>query len=111
MNLFQRQQDGAGSSKKGKFDLKNDDTWLRILFKKPIAIFGLELDHSEVFLRWLLIERARYSKPSNNPVKGWYIHRDDLAFGQNVFFECLNIVPVQVNEYSDIYVAPWKKNQ
>lgn len=36
------------------------NTWLQILFKKSLLIFGLGLDENEVFLRWLLIERKRY---------------------------------------------------
>jgi hypothetical protein len=35
-------------------------TWLHIMFDKRLVILGLGLKEDEVFLRWLLIERARY---------------------------------------------------
>ena len=49
-------------------------TWLHIVFNKSLFIFGLGLDETEVFIRWLLIERAKYFR--NFPQrkhKGWYI--------------------------------------
>jgi hypothetical protein len=36
------------------------NTWLHVVFNTPLLIFGLGLEENEVFLRWLLIERARY---------------------------------------------------
>ncbi|MDP3549251.1 MAG: hypothetical protein Q8R81_02530 [Novosphingobium sp.] len=35
-------------------------TWLHLLFNKPLLFVGLGLAENEVFLRWLLIEQAKY---------------------------------------------------
>jgi hypothetical protein len=37
-------------------------SWLHIWFNMPLIIVGLKLTSSEVFIRWLLIERERYFK-------------------------------------------------
>ena len=40
---------------------KGYNTWLHIIFNCPLLVFGLSLDVNETFLRWLLIEREKYS--------------------------------------------------
>ena len=53
-------------NRSGEKDLFNNrqwlgfTTWLNILFNKSLFIFGLSLNENEVFLRWLLIQRAKY---------------------------------------------------
>lgn len=86
------------------------DTWLHVIFNKPIAIFGLSLGQSEVFLRWLLIERAKYfSKFPERKKEAWYIYTGDkLASGKILFFRTLGIKPVRVDRYEEIYIKPWK---
>jgi len=80
-------------------------TWLQILFKKPILIFGLSLAENEVFLRWLLIERARYFKKfPDRRVPGWFIspsHEKDP--GKFLFLDAVGIKPVAVANYDEIY--------
>lgn len=85
------------------------DTWLNILFKKPIAIFGLSLGQTEVFLRWLLIERAKYfSKFPERKKEAWYIYTGDKpASGKIMFFKNLGITPVPANNYDELYIEPW----
>jgi len=85
------------------------DTWLQIIFNKPIAIFGLDLRQTEVFLRWLLIERAKYfNKFPERRQAAWYIHTDDQSSsGKLMFFKALGITPVHANSYAEIYVEPW----
>ncbi|UMY65300.1 hypothetical protein [Flavobacterium sp. HJ-32-4] len=66
-------------------------TWLKILFEKDICIFGLGLDEQEVFIRWLLLERAKYFKrfPEKSR-KGWYINFDESSpsnVGKKVLFK------------------------
>ena len=49
------------------------NTWVHIIFNSPLLIFGLALEENEVFLRWLLIERARYFKKfPDRRKKAWY---------------------------------------
>ena len=45
---------------KNRPDWDGARTWVHLMFNKPLLIFGLGLTETEVFLRWLLIERARY---------------------------------------------------
>ncbi|WP_198175440.1 hypothetical protein [Spirosoma telluris] len=49
-------------------------SWLHIIFNKPLCIIGLNLAENEVFIRWLLIERAKYFKKFPERRKaGWYV--------------------------------------
>ena len=49
-------------------------TWLHIIFNRSLCIFGLTLNENEVFLRWLLIERAKYFKKyPERKKKGWFV--------------------------------------
>lgn len=97
------------------FDGKNIDnwrgvkTWLHIIFNKPLMIFGLKLNATEVFLRWFLIERAKYfQKFPERKKSAWYVHcGDDKNEGKKLFLNSLGIKYIQVNEYEEIYEAPW----
>ncbi|MCD8260971.1 MAG: hypothetical protein LUD15_05330 [Bacteroides sp.] len=66
-------------------------TWLHRIFHRSLCIFGLELDENEVFLRWLLIERAKYfRKFPDRKRKGWYVVKkpslpDERYKGKNIF--------------------------
>lgn len=87
---------GAGTR---LFHEKNRDnwagvlTWLHIVFHKPLCIFGLSMEENEVFLRWLLIERAKYFKKfPARAKKGWYVvpkneKPDDRAIGKAQFLK------------------------
>lgn len=84
-------------------------TWLDILFNRSVFIFGLGLDESEVFLRWLLIERARYYRRYPEEQKpGWYLAREgeDLK-GKEFFLSALGIQVLNLSEYEDIYKHIW----
>ena len=53
---------------------KGLNTWLDAFFANDLLIFGLGLGRDEVFLRWLLIERARYcQKFGIQDRDGWYV--------------------------------------
>ena len=80
-------------------------TWLHIIFNKSLFIFGLSLEENEVFLRWLLIQRAKYSKMFNMPLKGWYI--GEVNEGKEFFLEQLGfeIIKIQESNYAPLYEA------
>jgi hypothetical protein len=89
------------------------NTWLHIVFNMPLVIMGLQLGAQEVFLRWLLIERARYFRqfPDRRRL-AWYVHpvsentEDDLA--KYFFLEAIGVRPVAVKDFEDIYgEAAW----
>jgi hypothetical protein len=88
-------------------------TWLHILFNRDICIFGLSLGENEVFIRWLLIERARYFKKfPDREKKGWYISTvsktpDKDSEGKKMFMRSVGIKIVEVENRDAIYRTPW----
>ena len=71
-------------NKNGEF-WTGQNTWLEPFFKNDLLIFGIRLYREEVFLRWLLIERAKYYKTFeiDNP-QAWYV--SDKEDNDRVFF-------------------------
>jgi hypothetical protein len=83
-------------------------TWLHAIFNRPLLIFGLGLGENEVFLRWLLIERARYfSKFPDRRKAAWFVQRkkaeDDTAAGRSFFLEGVGVTCVDVPTHEHIY--------
>lgn len=82
------------------------DTWLHIIFNKPLLFFGLGLNENEVFLRWLMIERARYfRKYPERKQSAWYVYsenEDDIS-GKLYFLDGVGIEPLKVNNFDEIY--------
>lgn len=80
-------------------------TWLHVIFNKPLLIFGLGLSSTEVFLRWLLIERARYFKEFPERYKqAWFVcPQSDLKKGQAFFLEGVGIEVIQTKSFGEIY--------
>lgn len=84
------------------------DTWLHIVFNRPLLIFGLKLEGQEVFLRWLLIERAKYFRQFPHRARpAWYVFPggengpDDAA--KRFFLQSLGVMPIDVGNYDEIY--------
>ena len=97
-------------ARKGARDWKGADTWLHVAFNKPLLIFGLGLDEREVFLRWLLIERARYfRKFPDRRRDAWYVHTDETDDSGKLFFlDGVGVKPVRAADYDEIYgAATW----
>ena len=79
-------------------------TWLHAFFNKDLFIFGLKLNKDEVFLRWLLIQRAKYSQMYNLKRKGWFVDRNISK--ETVFFlEQLGFEVVNIKKYDTLYNA------
>jgi hypothetical protein len=95
-------------------------SWLYIVFSCPLLIFGLALEENEVFLRWLLIERARYFRKYPDLKKSaWYVYTDredqdkpgeqgssekkQPKPGKEYFLEGVGVTPIQIGSYDDIY--------
>lgn len=82
------------------------NTWLDIIFRKKIFIFGLALETDEVFLRWLLIERAKfYALYPHHKKEGWYIKSDNetISEGKRYFLNSTGFNIISVPDYSAIY--------
>jgi hypothetical protein len=81
-------------------------TWLQPFFHKPLLFMGLGLEQNEVFLRWLLIERARYfGRHPGRRSPGWYVHVGPLDPGKAFFLRGVGIEPHAVKDYAQIYGA------
>ena len=85
-------------------------TWVWELLSRPLVIAGLGLGKSEIFLRWLLIERlmsAKRLKLNSDLPKSYYLYRceerEDVKKLGN-FLRTVNITPVCVGE--DIFDSP-----
>ena len=84
-------------------------TWLHIVFNKSLFIFGLGLEENEVFLRWLLIERAKYfNKFKERRMQGWYIAKNgSTSPGKKLFLNQIGIQVIELPSYTDIYENLW----
>mgnify|MGYP001777253533 CR=1 FL=1 len=93
------------------FDIKNQaywkgyNTWLHIIFNSSLCIFGLALDENETFLRWLLIERAKYfNKFPERKKNGWYVCKSNgMSDGKKIYLDYVGIEIVFLDNYTDIY--------
>lgn len=88
-------------------------TWLHILFNKSIFIFGLSLDETEVFMRWLLIERAKYFRNfPDRKHKGWFVlkegERAATYEGKKFFLKSVGFEVIELADYKKIYEDIWK---
>ena len=81
------------------------NTWLHIIFNKSLCIFGLALDENETFLRWLLIERAKYFKRfPERKNKGWYVCKsNEVSEGKRFYLDYVGFELVKLDDYNDIY--------
>jgi hypothetical protein len=52
----------------------NTYSWIDYFFNANLVIFGLGLGQFEIDLRWLLMERARYSRISDRALKTVFVH-------------------------------------
>lgn len=90
-------------------DWRGRYNWLHLIFNKSLFIFGLKLEESEVFLRWVLIERAKYFKyfPSKQK-KAWYIcTKNQPNSGKELFLSKLGFEYIVLENYKDIYQELW----
>lgn len=86
-------------------------SWLQLVFHKPLLFVGLALEENEVFLRWLLIERARYFRKF--PVRyqpAWYVFthnsRDEREEGKIFFLNAVGVTCVSASDYDEIWRNP-----
>ncbi|WP_298520714.1 SIR2 family protein [uncultured Kordia sp.] len=90
-----------------------NNTWIDIMFNKSLCIFGLSLDETEVFFRWLLIQRAKFFKrfPKYSH-KGWYIMKSEdnnpKTIGKKFFLKSVGIEVIEVEDYPVLYEDIWK---
>jgi hypothetical protein len=87
-------------------DWQGAASWLHVVFNAPLLIVGLGLDQDEVFLRWLLIERAKYFKTFHDRRRdAWYVHVDPLSEGKRFFLDGVGVLPRHVATHDEVYEA------
>lgn len=122
MGNVERVRSFIHNNEKSLYDGKNQEnwkgryTWLHLIFNKSLFIFGLSLDENEIFLRWLLIERARYFRQFHKNFKGWYISvknsdpkKNPELEGKKLFFKRVGIEIIEVENYKEIYEDLWEE--
>ena len=86
---------------------KGRNTWLDAFFANDLLIFGLGLRREEVFLRWLLIERARYCRKFKiQDRKAWYVWAKGVEKGdsdRDFFLDHVGVRRVGLTSYGEIY--------
>jgi len=88
-----------------------DKTWLHIIFNKSLFICGLGLGETEIFMRWILIERAKYFRkfPSRKH-KGWFVMKQGDSpqdEGKKFFLESVGFEIIELNNYKTMYEDMW----
>lgn len=86
-----------------------NQTWLHCIFNNDVVFLGLGLDTSEIFLRWLLIERAKYFKHFPTRAKRtYYVYAGrDLSQGQAIFLKCVGCEIIKEENYDVLYGDCW----
>jgi hypothetical protein len=88
-------------------------SWLHVIFNNDLFFIGLGLETTEVFLRWLLIERAKYFNQFPQRIKkAYFIHTqyEEISIGQKLFLNSVGIDLVEEVSYENLYQYPWKSN-
>lgn len=95
---------------KNQYGWKGWNTWLHIIFNKSLMIIGLGLEKDEAFLRWLLIQRAKWYNYTGCRYDGWYIigPNDKLNKGKRLFLESVGFEIIKVPDYKIIYEDVWR---
>ena len=85
------------------------NTWLHCIFNNDLLFLGLGLETSEIFLRWLLIERAKYFKTfPERAKKAWYVYGGrDISPGQKIFLKSVGCEVVKEQGYDHLYGEVW----
>jgi hypothetical protein len=93
-----------------EISFKGENTWMKPFLTKSLCIIGLGLDEQEMFLRWLLLQRALFMKRGIFPkTKAWYFTGDQLSEGKILFLRSVGVEPVICANYAFLYTDLWAK--
>jgi len=108
--LIHHHTENIGNKKESARFWGGYETWLQIWFTKSLFIVGLGLEETEVFMRWLLIERAKFFRRyPEKKQKGWYITKEgECSEGKRFFLKSVGIDVLELPSYSIIYESIWK---
>ena len=103
--------EGRLFSEKNQYHWPGHRTWMHVIFNKPLMFIGMGLEENEVFLRWLLIERAKYFRrfPHRKQL-AWYVYADEdpPSKGKSFFLNGIGIELMAGGNFERIYSgAAW----
>lgn len=100
---------GGGFKKALKEHWRGNSTWLNILLHNELVFIGLGLESNEIFLRWLLIERAKLYKafPERRRAAYYVYAGEPISQGQALFLEAVGVTVLAQTDYDALYEAPW----
>ncbi len=80
-------------------------SWLHIMFNCDLLFAGLGLNQNEVFLRWLLIERAKYFRAFPERARSaWYVEtKASHDPGKSFFLNGVGVETILVDTHNDIW--------
>ncbi|CAM4109807.1 hypothetical protein [Shewanella aquimarina] len=101
---------GGGFKQALKENWRGNATWLNILLHNELVFIGLGLESNEIFLRWLLIERAKlYKAFPERRRKAYYVYAGEpISQGQTLFLEAVGVTVLQQADYEALYQTPWR---
>ena len=85
-------------------------SWLHIIFNNDLVFIGLRLGTTEVFLRWLLIERAKYFNQFPDRKKSAYfvaVKTDEVSSGKKLFLNSVGVEVVYERSWDEVYSSHW----
>lgn len=100
---------GGGFKKTLQDNWRGNTTWLNILLHNELIFIGLGLESDEIFLRWLLIERAKlYKAYPERRCNAYFVYAgESISQGQQLFLEAVGVTVLQQADYDALYEAPW----
>jgi len=111
-NLIHNKSNSIYRKQKNVDSWAGSKTWLELFFHKDLIIIGLGMNEVEVFVRWLLIERARYFKRfPKHQFKAYYIDIDNQipgTTGKEMFLEAVGVESIKLPTYDHIYHHLWE---
>lgn len=99
-------------TKKSEDKLAQYDTWIKLFFEKNLIILGLGLHEQEVFLRWLLLQRAKHYKANPEAKRfGFFINHEKSSnrnLGKKFFLKSVGFDYIDyIDDYSGLYEGLW----
>ncbi len=105
---------GEASLSASHYDKRDEwigsNTWVDILFKREIVIFGFGFGKDEAFMRWLFVERARFARKYDLPEPtAWYVDAPGKEAQRKPFFEAIGLNYITA-DFDEVYAGKaWER--
>ena len=108
-----RGKKGAALSK-SKEEWFADNTWLDLMYNRPLVVIGLGVSTDEIFLRWLLLGRNRHLTDFSNKVDrdekhSLYLSSSEhpVPYAQRLFLETCGFEIIELSTDKELYEDLW----